>query len=62
LFHALLLEAMTIYTGRGGLSTALRIKLTEVFYVPEVRQWFSILYSQADASGAVDLGYRKGPS
>jgi hypothetical protein len=32
----------------------------EVFYVPRVRQWFSILHSQVDASGAVDLGYHKG--
>jgi hypothetical protein len=51
---------MTTYTGRGGLTTALWIKLTEVFYAPGVRQWFSILRSRVDTSGAVDLGYPKG--
>jgi hypothetical protein len=45
LLQTLLLDAMTTYTGRGGLTTALRIKLTEVFYVPWVQQWFSILRS-----------------
>jgi hypothetical protein len=34
LFQALLLDTMTIYTGKGGPATALRIKLTEVLYVP----------------------------
>jgi hypothetical protein len=32
----------------------------EVFYVLGVQKWFSILHSQTDASGAVDLGYPKG--
>jgi uncharacterized membrane protein YphA (DoxX/SURF4 family) len=51
---------MTTYTGRASLATALRIKLMEVFYVLGVQKWFSILHSQTDASGAVDLGYPKG--
>jgi hypothetical protein len=52
---------MTTYTGRGGHDIALGIKLTEVLYVPSIRQWISILRSQANASGAVDLGHPKGP-
>jgi hypothetical protein len=32
----------------------------EVLYVSRVRQWFSILHSQADASGAIDLGHLEG--
>jgi hypothetical protein len=32
----------------------------EVFYVPRVWQWFSILCGQADAPKAVDLGHREG--
>jgi hypothetical protein len=59
LFQALLLDATISYTGRGGLAAALSIKLTEVFYVPRVRQWFPILHSQADASTAADLGHLK---
>jgi hypothetical protein len=34
LFQPLLLDAMTIYTGKSGPSTALRIKLTEELYIP----------------------------
>jgi hypothetical protein len=51
---------MTTYKGMSGLSTVLRIKLMEVFYIPRVRQWFSILHSQADGSRATDLGYPEG--
>jgi hypothetical protein len=36
LFQALLLDAMTTYTGRGSLAATLRTKLMEVFYVPGV--------------------------
>jgi hypothetical protein len=43
------MDAMTTYTGRGGLATA-----------PRVQQWFSILRSQADTSGVADLGYLEG--
>jgi hypothetical protein len=45
------------YTRRGGLTTVLRIKLTEVLYAPWIRQWFSILHSQADTSRVADLGH-----
>jgi hypothetical protein len=55
LFQALLLDTMTIYTGKGGPATVLRIKLTKVLYVPWILQWCSILRSQADASSATDL-------
>jgi hypothetical protein len=48
---------MTTYMGRGGLATVLSIKLMKVFYLSRVRQGFSILRSQVDASRAVDLGY-----
>jgi hypothetical protein len=51
---------MATYTGRGGLTTTLSIKIMEVFYVPRVCQWFSILRSQVDTSRAVDLGHLKG--
>jgi hypothetical protein len=34
---------MTIYIGMSSPATVLRIKLTDVLYVPRVRQWFSIL-------------------
>jgi hypothetical protein len=51
---------MTTYTGRGTLTAVLRVKLSEVFYVPRVRQWFSIIRSQADASGVAGLGYPEG--
>jgi hypothetical protein len=44
-FQALLLDAMTTYIGRSDLATALRVKLMEVLYVPQIRQWFSILHS-----------------
>jgi hypothetical protein len=48
------------YTGRGGLATVLRIKLTEVVYVAWIRQWFSILRSQAYTSRVVELGHSEG--
>jgi hypothetical protein len=51
---------MTTYIGRGGLATTLRIKLTEVFYVPRVWQWFSILRSQANATRVADLDHPEG--
>jgi hypothetical protein len=51
---------MTTYMGRGGLTTALSIKLTEVFYVPTIRQWFSILRSYVDASRVAYLGHLEG--
>jgi hypothetical protein len=38
----------------------LRIKLTEVLYVPWISQWFSILRSQVDTSRATDLGHSEG--
>jgi hypothetical protein len=34
---------MTIYTGKNGLALAIRIKLMEVFYVPWIWHWCSIL-------------------
>jgi hypothetical protein len=34
LFQALLLDAMIIYTGKDSLTVALRIKLTELLYIP----------------------------
>jgi hypothetical protein len=60
LFQALLLDAMTVYTGKSGPAAALRIKLTEVLYVPWIWQWCSMLCSQANASGAVDLSHSDG--
>jgi hypothetical protein len=36
LFQAMLLDAMTTYMVRGSLAATLRIKLTEVFYVPRI--------------------------
>jgi hypothetical protein len=51
---------MTTYIGMNGPTTELRIKLTEVLYIPRVRQWFSILPSQSDASMAVDLDHLEG--
>jgi hypothetical protein len=48
------------YTRRGGLTTVLRIKLTEVLYVPWIRHRFSILRSQVDTSRAADLGHSEG--
>jgi hypothetical protein len=60
LFQALLLGAMTIYTGKSGLTTALRVKLTEVLYVPRIRQWCLILRIKADTFGVVDLCHSKG--
>jgi hypothetical protein len=49
-----------IYTRRGSLIIVLRIKLTEVLYVPWVVQWFSILRSQVDTSRVAYLGHTKG--
>jgi hypothetical protein len=60
LFQALLLDTMTTYTRRNNLTDVLRIKLTEVLYVPRIWQWFSILYSQSDTSRVIDLGYPEG--
>jgi hypothetical protein len=48
------------YTRRGDLTAILRIKLPEVLYVLWIRQWFSILRSQADTSRATDLGHSEG--
>jgi hypothetical protein len=48
------------YIGRGGLTAVLRIKLTDVLYVSWIRQWFSILHSQADTSSVADLGHSEG--
>jgi hypothetical protein len=50
---------MTIYTGKNGLTAAVRIKLTEVLYVPWIWQWCSILRSQADASKLANLCHLK---
>jgi hypothetical protein len=44
----------------SSLATALRIKLTEVLYVPRAWHQFSILYSQADTSRSAHLGYSEG--
>jgi hypothetical protein len=60
LFQALLLDAMTTYIGRSGLTAALRVKLIEVLYVPWICQWLSILHSQANTSRVANLGYLKG--
>jgi hypothetical protein len=46
---------MTIYIGKNSLATTLRIKLTEVLYVPWIWQWYSILLSQADVSRPINL-------
>jgi hypothetical protein len=59
LFQALLLDAMTIYIGKNSLAAALRIKIMEVFYVPWIRQWCSILRSQVDASRPANLCHPK---
>jgi hypothetical protein len=48
------------YTGRGGLTDVLRIKLTEVLYISWIRQWFSILLSQVNTSRVTDLGHSEG--
>jgi hypothetical protein len=52
---ALLPDTMAI-RGMSSLATALRIKLTEVHYVPWARHWFSLLHCQADASMSAHLG------
>jgi hypothetical protein len=51
---------MTTYIGMSGPATELGIKLMDVLYVPRVRQWFSILRSEADVSRAADLGHPEG--
>jgi hypothetical protein len=51
---------MIAYIGMSGPATELRIKLTDVLHVLRVRQWFSILRSQANASRAVALGHLEG--
>jgi hypothetical protein len=43
-----------------SLATALRIKLTEVLYVPRAWHRFSLLRSQADTSRSAHLGYLEG--
>jgi hypothetical protein len=48
---------MTIYIGRNGRAAALRIKLTEVFYVPWIWQWCSILLCQANVSRMANLSH-----
>jgi hypothetical protein len=48
------------YIRKGDLTAILRIKLTDVLYALWIRQWFSILHSQADTSRATDLGHLKG--
>jgi hypothetical protein len=44
----------------SSLTTVLRIKLTEVLYVPWVWHWFSLFCSQADTSRPAHLGYPEG--
>jgi hypothetical protein len=41
----------------SSLATALRIKLTEVLYIPWAWHWFSLLHCQADTSRSAHLGY-----
>jgi hypothetical protein len=50
-------QALWQYRGMSSLATSLRIKLTEVLYVPWARHWFSLLRCQADASRSAHLGY-----
>jgi hypothetical protein len=44
----------------SSLATVLRIKLTEVLYVPWACHWFSLLRYQADTSRSAHLGYPVG--
>jgi hypothetical protein len=44
----------------SSLAIALRIKLTDVLYVPWAWHWFALLCSQADTSRSARLGYPKG--
>jgi hypothetical protein len=44
----------------SSLAIALRIKLTEVLYVPWAWHWFSLLHSQTDTSRSAHLGYPEG--
>jgi hypothetical protein len=53
-------QALWQYRGMSSLYTALRIKLTEVFYVPWEWHRFSLLHSQADTSRSAHLGYPEG--
>jgi hypothetical protein len=48
------------YRGMSSLATALRIKLTDVLYVPWAWHWFALLCSQADTSRSTHLGYPEG--
>jgi hypothetical protein len=50
---------MIIYTGKNGLTAALRLKLTEVLYISWIWKWCSILHSQADASRLANLSHPK---
>jgi hypothetical protein len=59
LFQALLLDSMTIYTGKSSPAATLRIKLTDVLYIPWIWQRCSILCSQADTSRMADLCHPK---
>jgi hypothetical protein len=45
LFQALVLDAMTIYTGKSDSVAALRIELTDVLYVPRI--WHDVPSSVA---------------
>jgi hypothetical protein len=49
-----------VYIQEGGLAIVRRLKLTEVLYVPWIRQWFSILRSQANTSRPTNLGHSEG--
>jgi hypothetical protein len=53
-------QALWQYRGMSSLATALRIKLTEVLYVPRAWHWFSLLRSQADTSRSAHLSYPEG--
>jgi hypothetical protein len=52
--------ALWQYRRMSSLATALRIKLTEVLYVPRAWHQFSLLRSQADTSTLAHLGYLEG--
>jgi hypothetical protein len=49
-------QALWQYRGMSSLATALRIKLTEVLYVPRAWHWFSLLRCQVDTSRSAHLG------
>jgi hypothetical protein len=44
----------------SSLTAALRIKLTDVLYVPWVWHWLFLLRSQANISWSAHLGYPEG--